>query len=259
MEQEKPKYKTWIRTKAIILFATLTIISFIGTLLTYCSVWFLLFIIPVFAFGYIFTIISVSAYRFSKTGNDYQNKIHKLIINYIDNVTPNNILDIGCGNGHLAIQTAKTYPNASVTGIDFWGHDWQYSKRQTEKNAEIEKVDTRTKFINGTASNLTFSDNSFENVISCLTFHEVKDINNKLVCVKEALRVLKPSGKFVFFDLFLDRGYYPTINEIKKELEQTGVSLIEMKKLDEYIYLPFPLRNKKVLGYGLMIIGTKNK
>lgn len=257
MNIEKPKYKTWIRTKAIFLFLILTIISLGGTSLTFISTWFLLFIIPAIVFGYILTIISASAFQFSTNGNDCQNKIHKIIINSIDDVSPNDILDIGCGSGHLAIETAKTFPNATVTGIDFFGQDWEYSKQQTERNAELENVNTKTKFINGTASKLTFNDNSFDNVISCLTFHEVKDTNDKLVCIKEAIRVLKPSGKFVLFDLFLDRSFYPTLDDIKKVIELNGVTLIEMKKLNEYIDLPFPLKNKKVLGYGLMIIGTK--
>jgi ubiquinone/menaquinone biosynthesis C-methylase UbiE len=254
---EKPKYKTWIRTKAIILFALLTIFCLFGTILTCISAWFLLLIFPTLVFGYILTIISVSAYRFSSKGNDYQNKIHKLIINSIDKRSMNNILDIGCGSGHLVVEIAKAYPDATVTGIDFWGKNWEYSKQQAERNSELENVNLRTKFINGTASKLEFNNNSFDNAVSCLTFHEVKDVSDKLICVKEAIRVLKPSGKFVLFDLFLDRRFYPTIDEIKKEIELNEVNLIEMKKLNEYIDLPFPLKNKKVLGYGLMITGTK--
>ena len=67
-----------------------------------------------------------------------------------------------------------------------------------EKNAEMEGVSSRIKFYNGTASELVFNENSSDNVVSCLTFHEVQDTDDKLVCIKEAVRVLKPSGKFIF-------------------------------------------------------------
>jgi hypothetical protein len=89
------------------------------------------------------------------------------------------------------------------------------------------------------------------------TMKRVNDTTDKLVCIKEVIRDLKSIRKFVVFDLFLDRNFYPPIDDIKKEIELNGGVLTEMKKLDKIINLTFPLKNKKVLGNGLMIIGTK--
>ena len=50
-------------------------------------------------------------------------------------------------------------------------------------------------------------DDAFDIVVSCLTFHEVKDTNNKIELIKEAIRVLKPGGEFIFLDLFMDEKY----------------------------------------------------
>lgn len=225
MKTEKPKYKTWIRKKAITFFALLTVLCLSGTALTFYSAWFLLLVIPALVSGYILTIISVSAFRFSSWGDDYQNKIHRLIIDSAGESSPDSILDIGCGSGHLVVELAKKFPNATVTGIDFWGENWEYSKQQAERNAELENVNRGTRFLNGTASKLEFGNSSFDTVVSCLTFHEVRDVSDKLICVKEAVRVLKPSGKFVFFDLFLDRSFYPAIDDIKKEIELNGANV----------------------------------
>ena len=37
------------------------------------------------------------------------------------------ILDIGCGAAALTNRIAKTYPNARVIGMDYWGPEWSYA------------------------------------------------------------------------------------------------------------------------------------
>lgn len=257
MKQEKPKYRTWIRRKAIIFFVSLTFISLLGVSFMSFSAWFVLLFIPAVIFGYILAVILWSSYRFSVPGGDYQNRIHRLLIDKMDDFTTGEVLDIGCGSGHLAVEIAREYPGSVVTGVDYWGTDWEYSIHQTEKNAILEGVNSRCRFIQGTASDLPFNDDSFNAVTSCLTFHEVNDTPDRLVCLKQALRVLKPSGKFILFDLFLDPGYYPEADEIIKYIETNGGKIYETKKLSELMKLPFPLNNKKVLGYGMLITGIK--
>lgn len=50
---------------------------------------------------------------------------------------------------------------------------------------------------------LPFTADEFDIIVSCLTFHEVKDTENKYEVIKEVLRVLKLGGEFVFLDLFM--------------------------------------------------------
>ena len=75
------------------------------------------------------------------------------------------MLDIGCGNAPLTIELAKRYPKARVTGIDYWGVTWEYSKTTCEKNAGIEGVASRTTFKKGSASALPFEDECFDAVV----------------------------------------------------------------------------------------------
>lgn len=257
MRFEKPKYNTWIRSKKIIIFLILSLCSIYSIFFIVYSPLFLLFTIPALFFSYIFLIISLSSYRFSSNGGDFQNKIHNLIITFIETKSANKILDIGCGSGNLAIKIAKQFSQAEITGVDYWGKDWQYSKTQCEKNARIEQVEKQLHFAKGTAINLDFKDNHFDNIVSCLTFHEVKDADEKLMCLAEALRVLKPAGGFVFFDLFLDPKFYPIPDKIKEYIDKNNGVVKEIKKLDEFFKLPFPLNDKKVLGYAMLITGTK--
>jgi len=99
---------------------------------------------------------------------------------------------------------AKAFPNSKLTGIDYWGGNWEYSKVKCQHNARIEGVFDRIDFLKASASNLPFKDEDFDLVVSCLTFHEVEDTPNKIDVIQEALRVLKSGGQFIFLDLFLD-------------------------------------------------------
>jgi hypothetical protein len=52
--------------------------------------------------------------------------------------------------------------------------------------------------------------------------------------------------------------HYSPLDTIIKYIENNGGKIIETKIFNEYFKLPFPLNNKKVLGYGVLIIGIKN-
>jgi ubiquinone/menaquinone biosynthesis C-methylase UbiE len=119
------------------------------------------------------------------------------------------ILDIGCGSGHLLSKIAKRHPEAELVGIDYWGDDWEYSKDLCINNFRAENIRNKVEFRKETASNLPDDIGMFDCVVSCLTFHEVKDVNDKTVSIREALKHLKTGGKFVFIDLFQDPKYYP--------------------------------------------------
>lgn len=252
----KPKYSTWIRMKNIYIFWIITVsIVVVSVLIGNINQYFLLLAILALPFLYISIVITFSAYRFSEKGNGYQDKIHAMIIDAVSR--KGKVLDIGCGNGNLIIKITRKN-NENNFGIDFWGKDWEYSKTQCEKNAELENVKT-IHFQKASASKLPFENGSIENVVSCLTFHEVQDVGDKTECIKEALRVLKDNGTFTFFDLFNDKKYYPDYTKIRMAIQQAGGAMIEESTLLEKMRLPFPLNNKNVLKYAVLITGVKNR
>lgn len=248
----KPNYKTWIRTKAIVIFSILVVISLSFLLCSFFSPWFLFFIIPTFIFSYILLIISLSKYQFSTKGGNYQAKIHSLIV---QEVTGSKILDIGCGSGHLLSQIAKLNPEADLTGIDYWGENWEYSKELCENNFHIENISNKYTFRKETASNLPEDIGRFDCIVSCLTFHEVNDVKDKTVPIAEALMHLRHRGKFVFFDLFQDRKLYPDYSKIEEVIRLQHGVITKRYSLSNAMKLPFPLNHKKVLRYAEIIIG----
>ena len=166
------------------------------------------------------------------------------------------LLDVGCGSGQLLIRFATSAPGEHV-GLDSWGSDWQYSKSQCERNAELEGV-RGLRFVHGSASRLPFSTGEFGRVVSCLTFHEVRDVPDKTVSLAEALRVLEPGGRFAFVDLFDDEGFYAGRDRALEVIANAGGEIGSAQRLSEIFTFRFPLNLAKVLEHAVIMTGTKS-
>jgi ubiquinone/menaquinone biosynthesis C-methylase UbiE len=194
---------------------------------------------------------------FSPAGEDIQRKVLDVLISHIHWNGKGKALDIGCGSGALAVRIAKRYPRAAVTGLDYWGAQWSYGKAQCETNAALEGVNGRTEFIRGSASKLPFADGSFDLVVSNLTFHEVKDSKNKLDVVREALRVVKPDGKFVFQDLFMLKSVYGTPDALVAAVKAAGAREAHFEITSTAPFIPRALKLPFMLGAAGVLRGVK--
>jgi SAM-dependent methyltransferase len=232
-----PRYRTWLRPGRLYTFVVLSVLSLAGCVLVVVSPWFLLFLVPLAAFGYITVILLGSAYRLGPGGAQW--RIHEMIARRAGS---GRVLDVGCGSGSLSIKIAKAWADATVTGVDSWGPSWQYSRQLCEDNARAEGVDVT--FLRQDAAALDFADDSFDVVVSCMTLHEVSG-----GALAEALRVLRPGGRFVLVDPFADGTYYPSF------APPPGTE--EFTPLAEQVTLPFPLRHPRVLGRTMLLTGTK--
>jgi len=206
-------------------------------------------------FAYIATFITLVSWRFASAGGDWQNRIHQFIIDRVVQVQSG--LDIGCGNGHLVITAAKRFPGAKFAGIDYWGKDWEYSIGRCRRNAELESVPAIA-FRQASASRLPYANDAFDLVISCLTFHEVGDVPDRSACLTEALRVLAPGGRFVFFDLFDETEFWPDPAAIRRAIGAAGGNLVQDKRFIDEQTLPWPLAGHRVLGGARILVGTKS-
>jgi 2-polyprenyl-3-methyl-5-hydroxy-6-metoxy-1,4-benzoquinol methylase len=58
--------------------------------------------------------------------------------------SPESILDVGCGGGHFTARLAETFPNASVTGIDFNAEAVHFARQQHQRpNLAFKNVDQK--------------------------------------------------------------------------------------------------------------------
>ena len=98
----------------------------------------------------------------------------------VDNLIGTSVLDLGSGTGAAFDQLL----NYETTALD-------PDKKMLELNTFEDKV-------LGSAENLPFEDNSFDNVFCCFVWRNVSDTNKAL---QEVYRVLRPGGKFILLDM----------------------------------------------------------
>lgn len=110
-------------------------------------------------------------YAFGKGG--MMEKVHQTILSSLDFDGHGSLLEVGCGSGALAVRAALTWPEAKITGLDYWGAMYNYSKALCEKNAASEGVGKQCGFVHGDANKLDFPDGSFDAVISNYVYHNI--------------------------------------------------------------------------------------
>lgn len=218
---EKPDYGNWVSQKLIYAPAVIGLV-FLG--LTF---FFPILIIIAVLFFLIAAYFAYVRYLFSPRGRNIQSRIRELLLENLDWDGEGQAIDIGCGNAPLTVQLAQKYPKARITGIDYWGESWEYSKGVCEKNAGLEGVGERVTFQNSSASKLPFEDGGFDLAVSNLTFHEVADVKDKKEAIKEALRMVRKGGRFVFQDLFLWKSVYGEVDELVKTIQGWGIERVE--------------------------------
>ena len=249
-------YGNWIRRRKLVILGVSTLSA---GLLIFLPIG-LYRIIPAFLF-IIFLLsflLPLNAYvMFSQAGGKFQERTYHLILQNLGTNGNSKILDIGSGNGVLAIKAAQQNAEAEVTGVDYWGSEWEYSKGVCEQNARIAGVSDRVHFQKGDAAALEFANDTFDGAISNLTFHEVRSVADKREVVQEALRVIKPGGRFAFVDYFYDPKFYGKASEFEEYLKGLKLSQFEYKMLRDMMTIPMLLKHPKILGKVGIIYGRK--
>jgi len=104
------------------------------------------------------------------------------------------VLDVGCGTGTLAIMVAEAWRDVEIIGVD----PDEEMLRRARKKAEAAGV--RIEFKNGSATELPFSDGSFDRVTSTLMAHHLPTAAKEQMFA-EVCRVLKPAGELHLVDI----------------------------------------------------------
>lgn len=251
-----PRYGTWIRARRLYWVMFLTALCLLAALsgVWWPAAW--LMLVPAALFGFIAVVVGLTRYRLSSRGGGYQERIHELIAARVGEGA-GRVLDVGCGSGSLTIRIAQDAPGSTVLGVDSWADDWEYSQSQCESNAVEEGVADRVRFQRGDAAHLPFGVGEFDTVVSCLTFHEVRSLPDRADAVREALRLVRPGGQFVFLDLFADPTHFTSPEHVHGVVRDSGCVVEVDEPLSRLMHLPFPLGGAKVLGHARLLMGRR--
>ncbi len=103
-----------------------------------------------------------------------------------------NILDLGCGNGNLALELAQQGFQGKYTGLDFSEDLVKIAQDQNIPNSSFSTGDlTSSDWDQG------FPPNSFEFILSFATMHHLPGENARLSYLKKVNALLKPKGQFI--------------------------------------------------------------
>jgi ubiquinone/menaquinone biosynthesis C-methylase UbiE len=123
-----------------------------------------------------------------------ERELRETIIRLANLETGNDVLDIGCGTGTLAIAATRHVGiTGAVTGID------ASPSMIARANRKARKAGARVTFQVAVAENLPFPDRRFDVVFSTLMLHHLPR-KTRQQCAKEIERVLKVGGRVVAVD-----------------------------------------------------------
>jgi ubiquinone/menaquinone biosynthesis C-methylase UbiE len=196
-------------------------------------------------------------YQLSPGGGDLQGRVSTLVTDKIDEKSTGQLLDVGCGSGVLSVELAVKCPGLKIQAIDYWGSMWGYSKEKCENLAKKYNVADRIKFERASASALPFDDETFDVVISNMVFHEVADAKDKREVIKEALRVLKKGGQFVFQDLLSNKKLYGSSDDLVQYVKDLGIEDVSFMRTNEQLSIPTLLNTPMFFGDTAMLLGRK--
>jgi ubiquinone/menaquinone biosynthesis C-methylase UbiE len=157
------------------------------------------------------------------------------IIQYFEkllgNVNNKKILDIGSGYGNCALTLSQK--NAHVTSIDI-------SKKLVKgcmKRAKSNNLKVDFKVMN--ACELSFNDNSFDNIVAFRTIHHLPDIKEFFL---EAYRVLKKNGSLIIVE---PQKYNPFVEFGRKFIRNKGTD----RTITEHPLVPRNIRDlRQIFG-----------
>ncbi|MDR2919858.1 MAG: class I SAM-dependent methyltransferase [Tannerella sp.] len=256
--KDKNLNKNWVSGKLLIMIFSAGILAEVLAVL-FNSVYILSIVLSILG-GLIFIIflyMLYAHYKLSASGGNLQTCISEMLIDRIPEQSKGRLIDIGCGSGVLSVEIALKHPALQLDAVDYWGGTWGYSKVACEQLAKDNQVNERITFTKASASTLPFGDETFDIVISNMVFHEVADTKDKRDVIKEALRILKKGGIFIFQDQFKDKRIYGKTDELLAYIQTIGVKDLLFEETGKADFIPPLLNNTMFFGSSALIQGVK--
>jgi arsenite methyltransferase len=178
-------------------------------------------------FGGLFLVVGLLAVTFAAllwlvTNNNLRLSARRKMMNVVTWRGDEMVLDVGCGNGFLMLEAAKHLTTGKVIGIDVWQEDsGGQTGHTTWRNAQLEGVADKVDVQNVDARNMPFETGTFDVIMSSLALHHMGSNVDRERAVREMMRVLKPGGTVLLYDMF------PITNHAEAVMRQKGLTHIQ--------------------------------
>lgn len=120
--------------------------------------------------------------------------LKRRVINWASIAGGEDVLDVGCGTGTLAVAAARAAPGVRVTGLDA---DASILARARRRAAD---AGHEIGFDEGMSTELPYADGRFDLALSTLFFHHLEDEAKRRTAV-ELMRVVRSGGRLVVGDV----------------------------------------------------------
>ena len=162
----------------------------------------------------------------------------------IANITPGDrVLDLGCGTGELIFRLAQEYPaTGELVGIDI---SEEMLKRAKSKLDSFKAVSLHS----GNIEQISYPDEYFDLIVSSGVMHYVRNPKNM---IKEALRVLRPRGRFLLIDM-AQESLTTRISSLFRRITDPGtVQFYSLHSVSELLSSQgFKIRSSKLFKAGI--------
>lgn len=252
-------YGSWMSNPVFYMVGALLVLSVVLTALSFS-------VLHITALGILFSVAAAALLallvwitwirkQYAFGGGGMMERVHQVVLSHLDFDGQGSFLEVGCGSGALSIRAALTWPDAQVTGIDYWGAAYGYGQAMCEKNAGSEGVAARCRFQHGDANRLDFLDGSFDAVVSNYVYHNVMGADKRALLL-ETLRVLKKGGVFALNDDMKPR-MYGDMEEFAHELRDMGYAEVQIIDTATEAFGSRRRAAMMMLGDSRMLVGRK--
>ena len=252
-------YGSWMSNPVFYITGGITVLAVVLAVLSFfvfhITVPGVLFLIVAAALAALLVWITWIRRQYAFGGGGIMEQVHRVVLSHLDYDGRGSLLEVGCGSGALSIRAALTWPEARVTGMDYWGAVYNYSKALCEKNAASEGVISHCVFQHGDARHLDFPDESFDAVISNYVYHNVMgaDMHELLL---ESLRVLKKGGVFALND-DMKPNMYGDMAAFARKLREMGYQDVRLIDTAEEAFGSRRRAAMMMLGSSRLLTGRK--
>ena len=145
-----------------------------------------------------------------KVMNEHHRPLSEWALSLLPEMTPDSILDIGCGGGMMISLLSEKFPKALIAGIDISETSVAFARENNKALIESK----RCRIDRASVSSIPYGDCMFDLVVSCESYFFWPDLVNDM---EEACRVVSLGGRIAI----ISEAYpHPDFDAINKEHEE---------------------------------------